>query len=80
MASLGFLIGGAAINALAFSGTNFLFSTLSDHGAAERKRHDIAIEKLQKARDLWNKQRIERLDYINDEMKKRNESMQYFND
>ena len=38
MASLAFLIGGAAINALAFSGTNFLFSTLSDHGAAGTKK------------------------------------------
>ena len=80
MASLGLLIGGAAINALAFSGTNFLFSRLSDHGAVERERHDLAIEKLQRARDLWNKKRIEKLDYINSEIRKRNESMQYFND
>ena len=29
MASIGFLIGGAIINALAFSGSNFLFSSLS---------------------------------------------------
>ena len=29
MASIGFLIGGALINALVFSGSNFLFSSLS---------------------------------------------------
>ena len=29
MASIEFLIGGAMINALAFSGSNFLFSSLS---------------------------------------------------
>ena len=29
MASIGFLIGGALINALAFSGSNFLLSSLS---------------------------------------------------
>ena len=29
MASIGFLIGGALVNALAFSGSNFLFSSLS---------------------------------------------------
>ena len=29
MASVGFLIGGALINALAFSGSNFLLSSLS---------------------------------------------------
>ena len=80
MASLAMVISGAAINALAFSGTNFLFSRLSDHGAAERERHDLAIEKLQKARDEWNQQRIERLDYINNEIRKKNESVQYFND
>ena len=27
----------------------FLFSQLSDHGEAERKRHDLAIEHLQQA-------------------------------
>ena len=29
MANIGFLIGGALINSLAFSGSNFLFSSLS---------------------------------------------------
>ena len=80
MASLAMVLGGAAINALAFSGTNFLFSRLSDHGAAERERHDLAIEKLQQARDNWNQQRIEKLDYINNELRKKNESIQYFKD
>ena len=48
MASIGFLIGGALINALAFSGSNFLFSSLSKEPIdKERKRHDKAIEDLQ---------------------------------
>ena len=38
----------AAINALAFSGTNYIFSKFSDHREAERKRHDIALEGLQR--------------------------------
>ena len=46
MTSLLFTIGGAVMNALAVSGTNFVFSRLTDHGAKERKRHDLAIEKL----------------------------------
>ena len=48
MASVGFLIGGALINALAFSGSNFLFSSLSKESIdKERNRHDIkAIEDL----------------------------------
>ena len=50
MASLLFTVGGAVVNALAFRGTNFVFSRLTDHGAEERKRHDLAEEKLQRAR------------------------------
>ena len=39
------------INALAFSGTNAAFSLLGDHGGAERERHNLAIERLSKARE-----------------------------
>ena len=39
------------MNALAFTGSSYLFHTLSaDNIDAERKRHDSAIEKLQKLR------------------------------
>ena len=37
MASIGSLIGGAIINALAFSGSNFLFSTLSKNQSTRMK-------------------------------------------
>ena len=48
MASIGFLVGGAVISALAFSGSNFLFSSLSKESIdKERKRHDKAIEDMQ---------------------------------
>ena len=60
MASLLFIVAGAMVNALAFSGTNFVFSRLTDHGAEERKRHDLALEKLPKARDEWNRDRTKR--------------------
>ena len=55
MASLLFTVGGAIVNVLAFSSTNFVFSRLTDHGAEKRKRHDLALEKLQRATDEWNK-------------------------
>ena len=55
MASLLFTVGGAVVNALAFSGTNFVFSRLTNHGEEECKRHDSAFERLQRARDEWNK-------------------------
>ena len=48
------LIGGALANALAFNGSSYLFDRLSaDNINAERKRHDAAIEALQKALVEW---------------------------
>ena len=70
------LIGGAAINALAFSGSNYLFSKLSDHGKAERKRHDLAMEDFQKARDEWNKEQVKRLDFINKRLREQQDAKQ----
>ena len=79
MASLLFTIGGAVVNALAFSGTNFVFSRLTDHGAEERKRHDLALEKLQRARDEWNRDRMKRLDFMNKRLREKNEARTYIN-
>ena len=71
MVSLFFTVGGAVVNALALSGTNFLFSRLTDHGEEEGKRHDLALEKLQRARDEWNKDRMKRLDFINKRLREK---------
>ena len=71
MASVLFTIGGAVLNALAFSGTNFVFSRLTDHGAEERKRHDLALEKLQRARDKSNRDRMKRLDFMNKRLREK---------
>ena len=50
MVSIAMLIGGVLVNALAFTGSSYLFHRLSaDNIDAERKRHDAAIETLQKA-------------------------------
>ena len=40
MASLLFTIAGVVVSVLAFSGTNFVFSRLTDDGEEERKRHE----------------------------------------
>ena len=54
MASVAMLIGGALANALAFTGSSYLFHRLSaDNIDAEKKRHDLAIETLQKAQIEW---------------------------
>ena len=81
MASIGFLIGGALVNALAFTGSNYLFSSLSKESIdKERKRHDKAIKDLQRAQIEWAKKRQERLDYINNEIMKEYKAEKRFMD
>ena len=65
------------VNALAFSRTNFVFSRLTDHGAEEHKRHYLALEKLQKTRDEWNRDRMKRFDLINKRLCERNQARAY---
>ena len=62
------MIGEAIVNALAFSRSNYLFSsTNKKYVDEERKRHDLAVEKLQKDQELWVKERNERIDFLNSE-------------
>ena len=64
------LIGGALANALAFASSSYLFSRLSkDSIDAERKRHDLAIEKLQKAQIEWAHKRQQRIDFIDKQLR-----------
>ena len=49
MAAIGMIVGGALVNALSFTGSNYLFRTFTS--SEERKRHDLAMEKLQHDRD-----------------------------
>ena len=54
MASVAMLIAGALANALAFTGSSYLFHRLSANSIdAERARHDVAIEQLQQAQIEW---------------------------
>ena len=54
------LIRGALAHALAFTGSSYLFHKLSaDNIDTERKRHDAAIEALQKAQIEWTHKRQE---------------------
>ncbi len=81
MASVAMLVGGAFVNALAFSGSNYLFSMLRSSGIdEERKRHDKAVEELQAAQVAWSRRRTERLDWINEELKRQNRAVETFHD
>ena len=64
------VIGGALANALAFTGSSYLFYRLSkDSIDAERKRHDAAIEQLQKAQIEWAHECQQRIDFINNQLR-----------
>ena len=60
------LIGGALANALAFTGSSYLFHRLSaDNTDAERKRHDAA----KKAQIEWTHKHQQRIDFINNQLR-----------
>ena len=82
MASIAMMIGGALVNALAFTGSNFLFSKLgkSDAAGEERKRHDKAVEQLQAAQTAWSRERTARLDWINEDLRRQGHAVRTFRD
>ena len=58
------------MNAPAFTGSSYLFHRLSAYNIdAERKRHNAAIEALQKAQVEWAHKHQERIDFINNQLK-----------
>ena len=70
MASIVMLIRGALANALAFTGSSYLFHRLSaDNIDAERKRQDAAKEALQKVQIEWTHKRQQRIDFINNQLR-----------
>ena len=69
MASVAMLIRGALANALAFTGSSYLFHRLSKESIdAERKRHDAAIEALQAAQIEWAHKRQQQTDFMNNQL------------
>ncbi len=55
------MVAGGLFNAVAFAGAGYLFQKFNKSGYEEEtKRHDLALEKLEKARQEWNQKDIER--------------------
>ena len=70
MASVAMLIGGALANALAFTGSSYLFHRLSkDSIDAKTKRHDAATEKLQAAQIEWAHKQQQQINFINNQLR-----------
>ena len=76
------MIGGAVVNALAFTGCNYLFSLCGRSAEAEkeRKRHDLAIEELQRSEREYQHKRQLRLGYLNQQLRDEQHSSQVFED
>ena len=43
------------------------------------KKHDLALEKLQRARDEWKRDRVKRLGSMNKRLREKNEARTYIN-
>ena len=81
MASIGFLIGGALVNALAFTGSNYLFSSLSKESIEKNERDTIKqLKTCNRLNYFGQKKRQQRLDYINDEIAKEHKAEKRFAD
>ena len=81
MATVAMLVGGAIINALAFSGLNYLFSQLSNKSVdKEQKRHDKALEQLQATQADYTQHWAEHLDWINEELRRQQHVAHTFQD
>jgi len=63
------VIGSAIVNALAFTGGGFLFKHLDKNGSlVEQKRHNTAVEQLNKSSENFREQRMNYMNYINNQL------------
>ena len=64
------LIRGALANALAFTGSSYLFHILSVNSIdTKRARHDVAIEQLQRAQTKWAHKQQQQINFINKQLR-----------
>ena len=66
---------GGLFNAFAFAGAGYLFQKLNKDGFNEEtKRHNLALEKLERARQAWNQKDIERQEKLANLRRERSEA------
>jgi hypothetical protein len=78
MASIAFMVGAAVVNAVAFTAGNALYDKFGR--SEERLRHDKALEDQQKATAEWSKKRANTLDWINSQLREKNDARRVFDD
>jgi hypothetical protein len=75
MASVVMMVAGAVVNAVAFTGGNYLFSMMDKNGAQEEaKRHNAAIEKLNEETTEYNIKRAKNQDWLNTQISRKQEA------
>jgi hypothetical protein len=74
MATIGVIIGAAIANSIMHAVDG------SGNSAAERERHDRAIEELNKDNVAWNEKRQKTLDYLNRRLHNQQQSLDNFAD
>ena len=82
MASIAIMIGGAVLNAAAFTGGNYLAKYIpGDSGQAaldEKTRHDKALEAYQEAMEKYTRERTQLLDWIETNREIKDQAKQNF--
>ena len=80
MASIAMMIGGAVINAAAFTGGNYLARYLSGDGGAlaEKTRHDKALEAYESAQARYSPERTKLPDWIETNRENKAQAKQNF--
>lgn len=82
MASIALMMGGAILNAAAFTGGNYLARYIAgDSGKAalaEKTRHDKALEAYQAAMAKYNRERTQLLDWIETNREIKDQAKQNF--
>ena len=61
---------GSIFSGITFPLGNYLVETLLGHGEGERRRHNLAVEQIQKEQIRYAKDRQKRLDFINEELQR----------
>lgn len=81
MASALAMLGGAAVNALAFSGSNFLFGKLRENKSLEEsERHNKQMEEYTHQQEEYNRKRAANIDWLNERMAEQKSSADTFTD
>lgn len=81
MASAIAMLGGAVVNALAFSGSNFLFGKLRENRSLEEaERHNKQMEEYTKQQEEYNRKRAANMDWLNHRLREQQSSAETFTD